>query len=59
MVDDADDRRIFQECFFEYGFSLVWSKSFRRQMRVWVGDDLEWVGSDKEALKIAPAWAWI
>lgn len=52
LVDDADNRPTFQATIYEYGFSLAFDDSLDCTIRVWVGDDLDWIGTEDEALAL-------
>ena len=52
MLEDADGRGIFETMLFEYGFSVEFNEvdgNLEGKVRVWVRDDYEWTGTDKEA----------
>ncbi len=57
MVEDADHRQAFQALFFAYGFSIEFNDMLEGKIRVWIGDDQEWIGSDEQALKLSRALA--
>lgn len=55
MVEDVDDRQIFQSLCFEYGFSIAFSNCLDSRIRVWIGDDLDWIGTDVQGFSMMAA----